>query len=287
MLIRALAIFFLINSIQTHAWASTRSSAASSGSDGSVQSQASSALDHLYLNYFGTFNGPGLTSFDNTHSLDNKGLTNTSTKTAYGHINFDSEITAAYLITKDIGVGPVVPFIFYPTQGYGAVLGDLGVKAFDKHLVSTPNLGVYANLILQVPSSDLSKANQMDFAIKTTPSFRYYLRDSRFAVGAWTEAKAYLGVKDRIKSFKLYADPYLNYQLTGPLSLNLGFEIEADHFAGVDGAFAFKTVKTDLQPGLVYMISPKIILNPFIQFFTYDQLSFDRAALSATLTASL
>ncbi len=255
-------------------------------SDGSSVSQSSSVMDQVYLSYFGTFNGPGLMNLDNPNALNANGSL-TDHKTAFGHINFDSEVTAAYLITPTIGVGPVIPFIFFPTQGYGAILGDLGLKAFSKKFYTAPNLNVYANIIFQVPTSDGSKLNEMDFAIKTTPNVRYMIPNSRYTVGAWTEAKAYLGVKDRAKAFKLYADPYVNYQLSPAFSLNLGFEMEANHFANVDKALDFKMVKSDLQPGFIYMVTPKVFLNPFLQVFTTEKISLDRTALSATLTASL
>lgn len=274
MLFRNLAIVFVLFSTTSYA------------ADGSSENRSSTIMDSVYLNYFATFNGPGLEHLDNTNALNSDGRL-VNNKTANGHMNFDSEITAAYLITPSIGVGPVVPFVFYPTQGYGAVLGDVGIKTFDKHLFQTASTNIYANIIFQIPSSDYSKNNGMDFAIKTTPAIRHNISGSRFAVGAWTEAKTYLGVKNKIKSFKLFADPYVNYQMSRDLSLNLGFEMEASHLNAVATPLDFKMVKTDLQPGIIYMITPRVMVNPFIQIFTSEKVALDRTALSAVLSASL
>jgi hypothetical protein len=246
--------------------------------------------DQIYVNYFATFNGPGLTDLGNTNTLNNDGVTKNHLS-AYGHVNFDSTLTAAYLISPKIGIGPVIPFIFYPTQGYGATLGDVGISAFDKKLIADENLKVFANIILQIPSSDISKNNGMDLGVKTTPNFRYHIPKSRFAFGTWGEAKAYLGVKEGtvkspMKSFKLYGLPYLNYQASPQLSWNLGFEMEASHFNNTN-PLNFTLVKTDLQPGFVFMITPRIMVNPFVQIFTSEKVALDRTALSAVLSATL
>ena len=121
--------------------------------------------------------------------------------------------------------------------------------------------------------------------VKTTPNFRYDVPDSRLAVGSWGEAKAYLGAL-KGKLFKAYAAPYVNYQLTPKLSLNVEYEIEADHFVGTT-PFDFKMFQTDLCPGFVYMVTPKVLINPYLQVFTTDRIAMDHTAMGAVISASI
>ena len=235
--------------------------------------------DNLYLNYFGIYHGSPLTNLDSTKTVDHNGLPSKSSA-----INMDSEITAAYMITPNFGIGPDVPFLMVPVLGQGIILGDLGIKAIDKKTVSKNGLVIDTNLYVQAPTSKSSEARNMEFAIKTTPSIRYTVPGSRFTVGSWNEAKEYVGVTTD-KTFKLYAQPYANYQLAKNFSLNVGYEMEWHHNVG-DAAARFTTYQTDLQPGFVWNITPKMILNPYVQIFTANRMSTDTSAIGAVLSAT-
>jgi hypothetical protein len=127
----------------------------------------------------------------------------------------------------------------------------------------------------------------MTFAIKTTPNVRYLIPQSNFKVGAWTEAKSYLGVTQG-KAFKLYAAPYVGYSLSDSLALNVGYEMEADHYPipGIS-SLDFKSYQTDLQPGVVWNITPHIMVNPYVQLFTGNKVTLDNSALGAVISATL
>ena len=250
---------------------------------GSSSSDASSILsnlhDNMYLNYFGIYHGAPLTSMDSTKTV---GPTGVPSKT--NAINFDSEITAAYMITPSFGIGPDVPFLMVPVLGQGIILGDVGIKAIDKKTVYKNGLIISTNLYLQAPTSKASEARNMDLGIKTTPSIRYTMPGSRITLGAWNEIKEYAGVTSD-KTFKLYTQPYANYQLSKNFSLNLGYEMEWHHNVGYAAA-RFTTYQTDLQPGFVWNITPKVIVNPYIQIFTANAMSTDTAAVGAVISAT-
>ena len=250
------------------------------GTSSSTTSNILSNLhDNLYLNYFGIFHGAPLTNLDSTKTVDHNGLPSKNSA-----INMDSEITAAYMITPSFGIGPDVPFLMVPVLGQGLILGDLGIKAIDKKTVSKNGLVISTNLYVQAPTSASSSARHMDVGIKTTPSIRYTMPGSRLTFGAWNEAKEYVGVTSD-KTFKLYTQPYANYQLAKNFSLNVGYEMEWHHNVG-DAAARFTTYQTDLQPGFVWNITPKMILNPYVQIFTANRMSTDTSAVGAVLSAT-
>jgi hypothetical protein len=242
----------------------------------------SDILKNLYLNYFAIVHGTPLNDLASPYSLDHNGK---HSKTSFNTINFDSEVTAAYMLTKDIGIGPSIPFLLVPVQGQGLVMGDIGLKTFDKHLISHNGLNIAGNLYIQAPTSKADKDRGMDVGFKSTPAIRYAIPNSRFAIGSWNEAKWYEGAFVG-KTFKLYTLPYVNYSVSPAVSLNLGYEIESDHMKG-DSNLNFTTVETDLQPGVVYFITPKVMVNPYLQIFTGNKITSDKMALGAVFSATV
>lgn len=243
----------------------------------------SDLMNHLYVNYFATVHGTAFNNLDSPYTLDHNG---NNTKSSFNTVNFDSEITTAYMITDDIGIGPDVPFVFVPVLGEGIILGDVGIKAIDKHFINSNGFHMSANLYLQAPTNTADKARGLFMGVKSTPGIRYDIPSSRFAVGSWNEIKWYSGVSSG-KTFKLYALPYLNYQVSPSLSLNLGYEMETDHMNGSPGFFNFTGYENDLQPGVVWFVTSKIMVNPYVQVFTGNTINTGTTGLGAVVSATL
>jgi hypothetical protein len=248
-----------------------------------------SLMDNFYINYFGIYHGPAINNLSSPYTLSRKGLKNTkSLSDGTNNMGFDSELTFAYMLTKDIGIGPYIQFYAFPVQGYGITMGDVGIKLFDKHFIHTSSLNVYANTIVEAPVN-YDKQRGVDLKIKMTPNFRYNFNATRFSVGMWTEQTMYIGASNKIpdnKAFKLNFLPYVNYQLAPKLAASLTYEYETDHVAGKNN-LDFKMFQTDIMPGFVYMITPKVLVNPYLQFFTTEKLAMDRTGLGAVISASL
>ena len=243
------------------------------------KSSESSVLDSLYLNYFGIFHGPAANNL-NAYTLDRNG------KPTQMGMFMDGELTAAYLIDRNIGVGPVLPFLASPVLGQGLTMGDAGVKFFNKKTITGKGFNVYTNFIVQGATSEASQKRNLKLGLKTTPNVRYEIPASRFSVGAWTEAKAYLGVTTD-KSFKLYSAPYVNYQLIPNLSLNLEYEMEWHHNVTDKDSLDLTAYQNDLQPGFVWNITPHILLNPYLQIYTTKEASADATAIGAVFSATI
>jgi hypothetical protein len=254
--------------------------APAAGTTTATASESASALDSLHLDLFSIFHGPTVSDMGSPYGVNNAGKVSSRNP-----LLFDSELTAAYMPTSDVGIGPVLPFLLFPVMGKGFVLGDAGIKAFDRHAISSGGLNVYTNLIVQAATSDSSKARNMSWALKTTPNFRYKFHASRVSVGAWTEAKAYFGVtKD--KTFKLYGAPYVAYRVSPSVALNLEYEMEAHHDVGKP-SLDFANYQTDLMPGIVWNITPHVLVNPYVQLFTGNKVNTDSMALGAVISATV
>jgi hypothetical protein len=146
-------------------------------------------------------------------------------------------------------------------------------------------LKINTNFYLQAPTSTYSQSRNLKYGLKSTPSVRYDFRASRFAIGSWNEIKDYVGVTSGA-AFKLYSLPYVSYQMTPSVSAVLGYEMETHHNVGDSGA-AFTSYETDLQPGISWMITPKVIFNPYVQIFTGNNITWDSAAVGAVISATV
>ncbi len=266
--------------------ASVGSATASETAGVSIEKESSSSYSDILkktsVTYFSIVHGTPLSDISSPYALDHNGK---KTKSSFNAINLDNDVTAAYMLNSDVGIGPYVPFILVPVQGQGLVLGDVGIKTFNKHLISYNGLNISGNLYLQAPTAKASRNRGMDFGVKSTPAVRYAIPSTRFAIGTWNEAKWYSGVVSG-KTFKLYTQPYVNYALTSSLALNLGYEIETDHMQG-NSNLNFTTYQTDLLPGVVWFITPKVMVNPYLQIFTGNKISTDTTALGAVINASI
>ena len=78
----------------------------------------------------------------------------------------------------------------------------------------------------------------------------------------------------------------MNYQITRTLAANLEYEMDTRHYVNKP-TFEFTSYETDLQPGLVWFITPKIMVNPYLQIYTGSTVSWDSTNLGAVLSASV
>ena len=236
-------------------------------------------FNSLYVNYFANFHGSPVNDLGNFKTPTTDGVTKKAQP-----MYFDSTLTTAYRINKDIGVGPEINFNYEPVLGKGFTLKDSGAKIYNKHQFTSGNFNVASNLILQAPT-DYSRQSGIDFGVKTTPTIRYDIAATRWTIGSYTEAKAYVGAT-KGKTFKFWAGPYANYQVSQAVALTATYEMEAHHFAGKP-SFDFTNVGTDLQPGVRWNITRDIMLNPYVNLYTGNKITVSNSYVGAIISATV
>lgn len=246
----------------------------------STSSTSRSLMDDLYFTFFTNFKGPNLSNLGSAETVNAIGNTNPKQR-----MYFDTDVMAAYKIGSTYGLGVSVPFWLITTKGQEFSIGDVGIRFYERRLVNTKDLTIGTNVTLQAPTNEFTKLSGMDFGVKVSPAIRYNIPFSRFTLGAWTEAKAYVGV-NKGKSFKLWGAPYISYQIAPKLSGILQYEHEGNHLKG-KSALDFTTVQSDIVTGLSYMVAPNLIVNPYVAFYTTEKISMDHSMLGAIITASI
>ena len=253
-----------------------------SSQDIAGQSSASSSevsplsLDRFYLGYYGNLEGSKVDQLGTPYAVDSKG-----NQTSGSAMTFASDVTAAYMLTPTIGVGTYLEMNLTPVLGDGATFLDVGVTTFNLKLISTNGLTVFGNAIVEAPTDTYDLARGMVAGFETTPYIRYDVPGSRFTVGAWTEVKNYAG-SNYGKLIKTYWEPYVSYPILPKVSANLSYELEYDKFAGISG---FSVYESDFQPGFNFNVAPRVLINPYVQFFTNNRLTYDTMAFGANVVA--
>jgi hypothetical protein len=273
---RQLAMILSLAASCASAWAD-ESATSVEGQSATVENGGGSALslDKFYASFYGNLEGGRLSQFG---PYEANPTTGEMSKEA---VTLASTATIAYMVTPQIGVGTYLEMNITPVFGEGWQWLDVGVTAFDRKLISGNGLTLSANLIAEVPTDTYDIGRGMAAGFETTPSIRYEIPHSRFSVGAWTELKNYAGAHAG-KLIKTYYEPYVAYQLISQLSLNLTYELEWDHFVGGPG---MQVYETDIQPGLLWYLTPKIIFNPFLMWFTNNRMTADTACFGASIVA--
>ncbi len=238
-------------------------------------------LDNVTAGYFGIYHGNSLTDPSSPYGLDRNGKV-----TQKANINLDGTLSAGYNITPRFNVGPEIPFILIPVLGKGAILGDVGFKVSDNNTIYYQGFKLSNSFGIQLPTGQSSLDRKMSMAIKIDPTLRYEFGQSGFTLGNYGELKTYLGVI-RDKSFKIWTLPYANYKLTKTVSLNLGYEMEWQHYVNTPNT-QFSTYQMDLQPGVNWSITKNVFFGPYLQIFTtQSDMNMDKMAVGAVISAKL
>ncbi|RYZ61729.1 MAG: hypothetical protein EOP09_19605 [Proteobacteria bacterium] len=118
-------------------------------------------------------------------------------------------------------------------------------------------------------------------------SLGVYFDSTASVLGAFTEAKYYGGeIRQNDKTFKVWAMPYVNYELSDDWAFTLGYEMEAKHNKG-HALLAFDNVNTDLQPGVRYWVTRKLFINPYVNIYTSQKMTLANTYVGAIISASI
>lgn len=265
------AFIFLTASFALNAFAA-ETETANIGGGSSTMSQSDfggGLMKSVYADFLTTYHGPTLQKFGPYSQTGRGGKVDPTALTG-----FDNEANIAWKLdgTGNVGVGPVIPFQWQPNlRDHQFVMGNAGVKWFNKTTVKTDNLQIATNFYLQAPTSDDSHQRNMNFEVQTEPWIMYNLPNSKVRLGSWSTIGYMNGVTDGL-AFKVYVEPYVMYRLTDNFAFNLSYETEADHFIG-QRPLHFENTGSDFQPGFVWNIVPGTKLNPYLLMFPADHLS--------------
>lgn len=244
--------------------------------------------EKLALTYLGTYNGASILNLSNSLQPNVDGTPDFSSPQS-----LDSLITVGYKLEKNIMMGIVGRFMYYPIgnpTGTGHTIQGLDpALTFSKsNLITQGNFNLSAKLNFNLPVSQYDFLTPRHLATAFTPAaiLNYDIPSTVLSVGLFTFVRGYIPTAnspDNVRTYKLYFGPNANFQFSKTLAATLWVDIEFNHNRGT-GFFAYDNVPVDIQPGINWDISKNISINPVLNIYP-SNMTLAATSLKANIVA--
>ncbi len=233
-------------------------------------------------NYFGIFEGPGITQFSNFQPASDGGL-HPDRPVVYR--NF---MSLTRQLPDDFAVSGTLYWTFKPLVGEEFQPRDPFLLA--SHTFNFGNRDLlyhYADVRVHFGVSQISRTQDRITGFQTYHTIGYNIDGGRFTVAANGSARVnFYGSKGEGEDVELYLAPLVYYQWKHNLAVNLLFEMAASRMVGEAG-FSPENVGTDLEPGLSWLVTPTFVLNPYLHLYPFAKIGLDTTSVGLTLSWKL
>jgi hypothetical protein len=250
--------------------AADEASAAANQPSGSTEVQAESEDEEapeasvagtVGVNYFGIFYGPSV-SGPSSFQPGSDGKPDPDRPLLYK--NF---LGVSYRVNDEIAITPTAYWQWVPVRGGQYAIQDPYLKLSHNSLISYGGFNLYGDLRYHVPVSDYSRVADSMGGLQTVQVATYVPDGSRFMFAFFGSARAnFYGKKGFGNDVELYAGPNVSYQITPTLAGVLLYEYNLNHAYG-DPNGSLKDDGYDIQPGLNWDITPRLLLNPYVNIY--------------------
>jgi hypothetical protein len=229
------------------------------------------------VEYFAIFYGPGLQN------------PSAYTPTPYGQkdlvhpVALRNFIGAGYNVTDEIAVTPTASWIWNPIGTQSFVLQDPFVRISHSSVFSTADMNLYSDIRFHIPVTRLSMDEKLRLGVQTFHALAYDVPGTRLSLGLYGSARVnFFGNQAFGNDLELYMAPNLNYQVSDAASLILTYEMNATHVLGTK-AWALNNTGTDLQPGVAWLVTPRLLLSPYLNLNTGGKVNLESTSLGFSM----
>lgn len=193
-------------------------------------------------------------------------------------------IGLTYHLNEKIGITPTAFWTVQAGPVKNFAIQDPFVRVSYNSILSSEWFNWYGDVRFHLPISTGSRENDLLAGVQTFHAFSYLFGESGF------NAAIYTGV--RLNSFgkygygndvEVYFAPFAAYQLTDNLALSLLYEMGASHGFG-DPLGKIYSDGTNVQPGVIWDITPSLSFNPYLNFYPADGFNLRSTSLGMTLS---
>ena len=236
----------------------------------------------LSFDYYGLFFGPSPGNWSSFQTRPN------------GELNLDRPVLMknwASLSTsalKDWEISAAAYWIWVPVQGQDFWLRDPYLRlARPQILTSDSPVQLYADLRWHPGISSFSRERDQLFGLQLFSMFHYPIPTSGWSLGLLGSArKNFFGPEPQGLSWEFYLAPQARYAFDDRLSFQLLYEMNAAQDSQ-DPTGTMVSDGTDLEPSLLWQISPRVSLNPFLTLYVGEGLKPRNTALGMGVSWSL
>jgi hypothetical protein len=230
------------------------------------------------VEYFAIFYGPSLQS------------PSAYQPTAYGGKDFSHPVVlrnflgVGYNITDQIAVTPTATWLWNPIGSQSLVLQDPFIRLSDSSLFSTKQMNLYSDVRVFLPLTRLSQDQKMRLGFQTFHAFAYDVPRTPLTLGAYGSARVnFYGDQAFGNDLELYLAPNVNYQFAPDASAIVTYEMNAAHVLGTK-AWSLINTGTDLQPGVAWLVTPRLMVNPYFSLNTGGTVSAKSTSIGFSMS---
>jgi hypothetical protein len=247
-------------------------------------------LERLKVTYVAVLDGPPISALDSNYRTD----AGTGFRDEGAPLGVRNDISVMYPINKKVTFGPVLRFAFRAVPEGKNALNDPYIKLGTSNILSeSGDFTMPAQIRWGFPwSSSSQKKEQVGYAVgrliptyavpntKFTFNFDAILKANIFKRN--TTAPGATGPND----FSMYGSLGGGYQALENVSLNLGYNVGANHEMG-QALTTLNNDGTSIQPGLDWDIFKNVTLSPSVYIMTGNRVSSDTTVTELGLTWKL
>jgi len=232
--------------------------------------------------YFAIFYGPGIQS------------PSAYQPTPYGAKDLDRPIllknfaSVSYNVTSEIAITPTAYWSYAAGAGQGVGFRDPFLRVSDSSIYKNEyGTNWYTDVRFHFPITQLSRDADLRAGFQNFNVVSQDIQGTRFGLGFYlSERVNFYGNQGNGNDLELYAAPNLSYQFSPTVAALVLYEMQGSHAFGQQ-AFHFNNDGTDLEPGVVWNITPSLMLNPYLNFTTGGAVSLKSTSIGALVSLSL
>ncbi|OFZ74047.1 MAG: hypothetical protein A3K03_13115 [Bdellovibrionales bacterium RIFOXYD1_FULL_44_7] len=272
-------ILCAITSITAKADSVTENSAVIEETSGAVTTKK--AFDRYSANYYAILYGPSIGQPGSLQS-NSKGVLDPERP-----IIVKNYISLGYGITENIGISGTGYWMWKPVRGQYMDLRDPYLRLSHNQLLHSEKFNLYADARAHFAVSDVSRSNDLLTGFQSFQITTLQIGDTPIMLGSYTSIRYNVFGSQGIGSdLELYFGPNFNFQIKKNLALSILYEMGASHIFG-DDFFSLINDGTDLQPGVLWEVTPNLLLNPYLTLYTGDRVTLTSTSFGMTLSWQL
>jgi hypothetical protein len=219
-------------------------------------------LQRLSLSYLAIFYGPSL---QNPHRLQPK---LSGEPDPDRPVNLRNFLNLGYAINQTLSLTGTAYWSYQPYLEQKLTLQDPFIRLSDTSLFQMGNFNLYADLRVHFGTSASSRQNDQYFGVQTVEVATYVLPDSPLTLALYGALRGNVfGKHGNGYDLEMYLGPNINYQITPKLLATVLYEMRASHIYGAKVG-VLNNDGTDLQPGVTWEMTPKFMINPYLNLLT-------------------
>ncbi len=227
--------------------------------------------DNLALNYYGIYRGSSLTNVGGAlQPLPTGELDSTSPQ------SFENFLTVGYKINKDLMVGVLGHFNYFPaslnTEISGIQMLDPRFVVQQNNIINNGGFNLRFRCFFQVPMSryDSLIANQVAMSVTPTINANYEVPNTRLTVGIYSYLRGFIpnAGAPNPPTYTVIVAPNLNYQISRTVAATVWVDlVQATRRSGTGFFSGLENLPVDIEPGISWDVTSFLTINPVLNIY--------------------